>query len=147
MPDKLSVKRSPPKRFKNEQTVSYTSFSTPFPQRLNSTAMVSPISNIDFIVFASIGLTSWYIHFYSIIKLYHSFQGYSILSYIYTLFCLVLALFIPSTQLHKITIVSKFTWIYVRHPSDLPKRPFPSNLPIRNPTLPLSPPGSFRPAG
>lgn len=42
------------------------------------------------------------------------------------------ALFIPSTQLHKTTIVSKFTWIYVRH---LPCRPAlfcPSAYPTRN---------------
>lgn len=52
------IKRSPPKRFKNEQTDSYTSFSILFPHRLNSTAMVSPISNMDFIVFTSTRATS-----------------------------------------------------------------------------------------
>ena len=40
------------------------------------------------------------------------------------------ALFIPSTQLHKITIVSKFTWIYVCHLLFRPKLSFPSDLPI-----------------
>ena len=57
------------------------------------------------------------------------------------------ALFIPSTQLHKITIVSKFTWTYVRNPSDLQERPYLSNPPTQNPALPLWLPGSFRPVG
>ncbi len=39
--------RSPPKRFRKEQTLSYTSCSIPFPQRLNSTATVSPTARID----------------------------------------------------------------------------------------------------
>ena len=57
------------------------------------------------------------------------------------------ALFIPSTQLHKITIVSKFTWICVRHPSVLPEYPYSSNPPIQSPPLAALPPGSSRRAG
>lgn len=45
-----------------------------------------------------------------------NFGGNIIFDISATSFYILFALFIPSTQLHKITILSKFTLIYVRHP-------------------------------
>lgn len=57
------------------------------------------------------------------------------------------ALFISSTQLHKITILSKFTLIYVCHLFFRQALSFPSDQTTENPAFLPAPPGNFPPAG